>query len=82
VPLPAGVDCCAVAAVTAHEAKGAALLLGDGLVPVGSALGRHADPARTLPFAGSRCWVGRRMGHFDLLDNPAVYERLRRWLAP
>ena len=45
VPLPKGVACYAIAATTAAS-PGAVkdLLLGDGLVPVASALGRHKDP--------------------------------------
>ena len=48
-PLPKGVACYAIAATTA-AAPGAMqdLLLGDGLVPVMSALGRHRDSAQAL----------------------------------
>jgi hypothetical protein len=83
VPLPAGVRCCAVAGTT--SAKGAArggALPGDGLVSVDSALGRHRDPALTLAFPRSRLWVGRGIGHLDLLSSPEVYARIRGWLAP
>ncbi len=82
VPLPSRVACFAVAATTAKTAGGVGdRLVGDGLVPVASALGRHADPARTLPFLPERTWIARGMGHLDLLGRPEVYERLRQWLA-
>ena len=55
--------------------------MGDGLVPVDSALGRHKDPRRTLAFAKSHQWVGYGMSHFDLLDAPAVYQQIEQWLA-
>jgi len=74
------VDCYAVAATTARNCVLADHLLGDGLVPLNSALGRHADPARRLGFVDSHQWIGRGMNHFDLLSHPEIYRRLRRWL--
>jgi len=81
VPLPEGVPCYAVAATrTGGESALAGALLGDGLVPVPSALGRHSDPRRRLLFPESRQWIGRGMSHFDLLSHPEVYAQLKRWL--
>lgn len=57
------------------------LLPGDGIVPVDSAPGRHEDPAMALSFAESRKWIGHGMTHFDLLNKPAVYEHINRWLG-
>ena len=54
--------------------------IGDGLVPVASALGHHPDPARAVGFAKRRQWVGYGMHHLDLLDHPEVADRLLRWL--
>jgi hypothetical protein len=79
VPLPRGVKCFAVAASTARGPD--APPRGDGLVPVDSALGRHAEPARTLRFPASRRWIAYRTNHFGLLDDPQVYARLRGWLG-
>lgn len=82
VPLPSQVKCYAVAASIAQ--KGAApfkLLLGDGLVPLDSALGRHADASKSLTFPKTRQWVGYGMNHMDLLDRKEVFMRLRRWLC-
>ena len=56
-------------------------LLGDGLVPLDSALGRHANAGRCLSFDKTNSWVGYGMSHLDLLGHPAVYARLRDWLA-
>jgi pimeloyl-ACP methyl ester carboxylesterase len=82
LPLPAGVRCFALAATTgAYPGKGKDRLPGDGLVPLASALGRHADPSRTLAFAPERQWVGERTNHLDLLGRPEVYAQLRRWLG-
>lgn len=82
VPLPAGVRCGAIAA--SLGAQGGMLkekLLGDGLVPLDSALGRHADPARALAFPPDRQWVGYGMNHLDLLDRAEVYAQLKEWLS-
>ncbi len=80
VPLPARVRCHVIAATMARRPGLAADLLGDGLVPLNSALGHHADPGRSLAFPEPRRWIGRGMNHFDLLSHPEVYERIRRWL--
>jgi len=82
VPLPAGVRCYAVAASLGQQ--GGELeerLLGDGLVLLASALGRHRSPARCLDFPPAHQWVGYGMNHLDLLDRPEVYAELRRWLG-
>jgi len=82
VPLPAGVNCYAIAGVAANSTTGAgARLIGDRLVPLASALGRHADVERTLAFPESHQWVGQRLGHLELLSNRRVYEQIRRWLG-
>jgi hypothetical protein len=81
VPLPAGVRCHAVAASLSRRPGLADQLVGDGLVPVASALGEHPDPARALGVPEERRLVVRGAGHFDLLDHPEVYARLRGWLA-
>jgi len=83
VPLPSDVACYALAA---SKSKTGSLagdhLLGDGLVPVYSALGRHLKPELQFNIPEDRQWVGRKMNHFDLLNDPQVYETLKNWLAP
>ncbi len=82
VPLPAGVDCYAIAASTAKEPHNVGdKLVGDGLVTVNSALGRHRKRELTLQFAQDRQWIGRGLNHLDLLNHPEVYETLRSWMA-
>jgi hypothetical protein len=56
-------------------------LLGDGLVPVASALGQHREPARRLAFDADRQAVVHGTGHLELLSSPEVYEHLKRWLS-
>jgi pimeloyl-ACP methyl ester carboxylesterase len=82
VPLPEGVHCFAAAATLAERRSVVAeRLVGDGLVPLDSALGRHTDPARTLALPKQRQWIGFGMGHLELLSRPEVYAQLSRWLA-
>lgn len=82
VPLPEGVACFAVAATTA--AKRSALsdrLLGDGLVPLNSALGQHDEPRRCLQFAKASQWIAYRTSHMALLSSPAVTQQMLQWLT-
>jgi pimeloyl-ACP methyl ester carboxylesterase len=81
VPLPQDVDCYALAATLGkRRSRVAERLVGDGLVPLDSALGRHRDAARTLALPEDRQWVGYEMGHLELLGRPEVYAQLRKWL--
>jgi hypothetical protein len=82
VPLPKGVRCYTIAATTGKKVDNLSHeFLGDGLVSLNSALGRHKDPTLNLSFANSRQWVGYGMNHWDLLSHPTVYEQIRGWLA-
>lgn len=54
--------------------------LGDGLVPIDSALGRHADPRRELGIPAENTRIVAGAGHLGLLHHPDVYRSLRRWL--
>jgi len=81
VPLPEGVECYAMAATKGKRPDDlAGRIVGDGIVPVASALGRHQDPAQTLSFPEPRQWVGCGMNHWDLLSRSEAYEQIRRWL--
>jgi pimeloyl-ACP methyl ester carboxylesterase len=81
VPLPEGVACYAAAAILGSRRNLVGEnLVGDGLVPLDSALGQHADPARTFAIAPERQWVGHKMGHLELLHRREVYTQLRKWL--
>jgi hypothetical protein len=45
-------------------------------------LGTDADPAAALSIPPSRRWTGYGVNHLDCLNRPAMYARIRRWLAP
>jgi hypothetical protein len=78
LPLPAGVDCYAIAATSA-TAPGVALA-SDGLVPVDSALGRSDKPEFSLQFPESHQWIAFGAAHLDLLDRADVYTKIVSWL--
>jgi len=81
-PLPGGVQTFLVAATTAPSAEGwRSAAVGDRLVPLASALGRHRDPALSLGVPAERCFVATGAHHWDLLDRADVYAQLHRWLA-
>ena len=81
VPLPRKVQCYAIAATTGKQAGDISdRLLGDGLVPLKSALGRHENPNLNLVFAPENQWIGYGMNHVDLLSRDEVYQRLLDWL--
>jgi pimeloyl-ACP methyl ester carboxylesterase len=82
VPLPVGLRCFTLASTIGednHDVKGQ--VLGDGLVPLASALGQHKDPERCLRFAEDHQWVGHGINHLDLLSHPQVQDQLLRWLT-
>ena len=80
--LPPHVRCYAIAASLAPKsAKLATRLLGDGLVPLPSALGQHKDARRSLAIPADRLCIAYGTGHLDLLDRAAVYAQIRRWLV-
>ncbi len=79
MPLPGGVACFALAATLATKRE-ARKLVGDGLVALDSALGRHEDPRLELAFPAKHRHVVEGIGHLDLLGHPDVYRRIRRWL--
>ena len=79
--LPRDVQCFAIAA-SLSKAGGdpAKPRLGDGLVPLHSALGRQRNDGG-LNFPAAQQWVGYGMNHLDLLDDAGVHEQLKKWLG-
>ena len=79
VPLPVDVRCYAIAGAVDLSVGGA--IIGDGLVPVSSALGQHKEPRRDLSLPKSRQWIAPSIGHLELLNRREVYEQIRTWLS-
>ncbi len=99
VPLPTGVRCYTIAATIDDGAKTKSVraagkrLLGDGLVPLNSALGsalggahgnaaaKHDDPKRNLKFAPENQCVLHGVNHMELLKAAQVYPALKAFVA-
>ena len=82
LPLPAKVKCFAIAGTTGRQNGDLRdRLLGDGLVPLASALGEHVDPALSLDFPASRKVTLYSTNHMQLLSAAPAYEALRTFLA-
>lgn len=81
VPLPPGVACFALAGSLGQQPGPARRRwLGDGLVPVNSALGHHAEAARRLAFAPGHTRVIEGLGHLALMGHAEVLAQLQAWL--
>jgi PGAP1-like protein len=84
LPLPEGVACFAVAGTTSKTFKTPPAhggLMGDGLVPVASALGTHASAALSLAFPPENQYVAYGVNHLALLKSEAIAAQLVRWLG-
>lgn len=82
LPLPRRVQCYTIAAMIGNAPSPRRdRLIGDGLVPVASALGHHPAPRRSLAFPRSHQWTITGTSHLGLLSSGEVYKRLRGWLG-
>jgi pimeloyl-ACP methyl ester carboxylesterase len=82
LPLPEEVSCYAIAgALGTPDEFHKVNLLGDGLVLVDSALGRHTVPGRALNFPENHQCIVHGVSHLDLLSSQEVYQTLRGWLS-
>jgi hypothetical protein len=82
VALPEGVACYTVAASLASKSSTLSnRLLGDGLVPLHSALGHHEKAQRKLLFANESHRIFYQMSHMELLHSPRVIRQIQRWLS-
>jgi pimeloyl-ACP methyl ester carboxylesterase len=81
-PLPVGVDAFIIAASKAKTVGGLhSRVIGDGLVPLASALGEHRDPQHALKVPPHRTRIVTSADHWDLLSREDVYAQLRAWLS-
>ena len=81
VPLPTNVQCYVIAAtISASSTKIGDDLVGDGLVPLDSGLGKHKKPNLNLSFPADNQWIGRKMKHLELLNHSKVYDKIKEWV--
>jgi len=85
LPLPAGVNCFTVAATTSGEYSESSpardALIGDGLVPLRSALGQHDEALHCLNFLPGNQWTAYGTSHMALMSRPEVGAQILRWLS-
>ena len=82
LPLPPHVQCYTIAAMMGNAPSPRRdRLIGDGLVPVASALGDDPDPRRRLAFPRSHQWTATGTSHLGLLCSGLVYDRIRGWFG-
>lgn len=82
LPLPTDVDCYAIAGTSGHRDDDlSSRLLGDGLVPLASALGQHDDPKHALSFQQGHTVIVYDSNHLKLLGDLSVYEAVRQFLT-
>lgn len=82
IPLPDAVECFAVAGTLAKDpSRTGAAWIGDGLVPVASALGHGRAGSPGLGIPEQHQWIAPGLGHLDLLSDVAVSRQMEQWLA-
>ncbi len=82
IGLPQSVECFSVAAAALNKASILSdALVGDGLVTVNSALGKHKNKSLQLDFPIANQMIIRDVNHMELLSNSDVYLQLKNWLG-
>jgi pimeloyl-ACP methyl ester carboxylesterase len=82
IPLPDDVQCFTVAGLVGQiDDVVHSRYLGDGLVPLDSALGKHGDSAHHLDFPTSHQVILPATNHMRLLSDAAVYESIKQFLS-
>ena len=81
VSMPEGVAGYAVAgSIARRPGELRERMLGDGLVPIESALGHHAGPGGHALFPQAHQSIAHGVNHLGLLSSKKVYRQMRRWL--
>lgn len=82
VPLPKEVACYAIAATLSSKNQNPPLeLLGDGLVPIKSALGQAKDSMQDVGFLPQNTMIIDQTNHLALLSSSKVYQQIKIYLS-
>ncbi len=81
IPLPHQVKCYAIATNSGdkHQSQLKRDIVGDGLVTINSALGKHKYMDLNIP--DSQQWIGTNINHMQLLSDPQIYAVIKKWLV-
>lgn len=81
LPLPENVDCYTIAATIGKVGDNLKeKTIGDGLVQLKSALGKHDEEAKDLGFKAENSMVLYEANHMDLLSEERVLEQVEKWI--
>ena len=81
LPLPKTVECYTIAATIGKMGDNLKeKTVGDGLVQLNSALGKHKDEAKDLGFKSENSMVLYEANHMDLLNDERVLAQVKRWI--
>jgi pimeloyl-ACP methyl ester carboxylesterase len=82
IPLPDDVQCFSIAGLVGHIDDAVhSRYLGDGLVPLDSALGKHSDSAYHLDFPTGHQVILPATNHMRLLSDASVYGSIKQFLS-
>lgn len=82
LPLPKTVECYAIAASIKNKIADISIKqLGDGLVPIQSALGQHTNATQSLEFKPANTSISYQTNHLELLSNLTIYQKLQEYLS-
>jgi pimeloyl-ACP methyl ester carboxylesterase len=81
IALPENVHCFCIATTKSKKesSKISEHIVGDGLVSVNSALGKHDNLDLDIPKTNQ--WIGRNIDHMQLLSDKSVYNFVKKWMA-
>ncbi|MDO6705570.1 triacylglycerol lipase [Photobacterium sp. 1_MG-2023] len=80
-PLPDHVACFAIASCLSRSVEEErSRRIGDGLVPVSSALGEATPHQLAVEFPLSHQWIGGGITHMELLTHPKVATQIQGWV--
>jgi pimeloyl-ACP methyl ester carboxylesterase len=81
IPLPKSVACYTIAATIGKIGDNLKeKTIGDGLVQLKSALGKHENEARDLGFKPENTMILYEANHLDLLNDKRVLEQVKKWI--
>lgn len=82
LPLPKTIDCYVIAAsIQSETADTPFYQLGDGLVPIKSALGQHKKATQSLQFKPTNTSIIYKTNHLELLTSLEVYQKIKQYLT-
>lgn len=82
ISLPENVECYSIAAVSGKKSLvKPSQLLGDKMVFVKSALGKHKNTDKDLNFKKVNTYISYETNHVELLSNPKVYSKIKSWIV-